>query len=114
MQVFFRLSRADNSVVGGPIGPKFELVQYIIHVLITCKLKKEPRKNGDIDFRRSRAANFAVGLQILIKFELIQALMHVLINCKYHKDWIINSREKVETTFSHRKPMGFFHTLKGS
>ena len=28
MGVFFRCSRADNSVVGGPIWPKFELVQY--------------------------------------------------------------------------------------
>ena len=86
MRVFFRLSGADNSEVGGPIGPKFELVQYIMHVLITCKFKKEQRKGGDIDFRCSRAANFAVGLQILTKFELIQAFMHVLINCKYHKD----------------------------
>ena len=32
MGVFFNLSRADNSVVGGPIGPKFELVQDIMHV----------------------------------------------------------------------------------
>ena len=41
MGVFFRLSRADNSVIGGLIGPKFELVQDIMHVLITCKVKKD-------------------------------------------------------------------------
>ena len=36
---FFRRSRADNSVVGGPIWPKFELVRDIMHVLVTYKLK---------------------------------------------------------------------------
>ena len=41
MGVFFRLSRADNSVVGGPIWPKFELVQDIMHVLFACKIKKD-------------------------------------------------------------------------
>ena len=38
--IFFRLSRADHSVVGGPIGSKFELVQDSLHVLIICKFKK--------------------------------------------------------------------------
>ena len=37
----FRLSMADNSVVSRPIGSKFELVQDIMHVLITCKFKKD-------------------------------------------------------------------------
>ena len=31
----FRLSRADNSIVDGPIWPKFELLLYIMHVLDT-------------------------------------------------------------------------------
>ena len=102
MGVFFRLSRVDNSVVGGPIGLKFELVQDIMHVLITCKFKKDwvisnQEKVETLIFRCSRAANSSVGCQILTKFEIIQAFMHVLITCKYHKDWIINSREKVET-----------------
>ena len=35
MGVFFRCSRADNTVVGGPIWPKFELV------LITYKFKMD-------------------------------------------------------------------------
>ena len=38
--IFFRLSRADNSVVGGPVGPKFELVD-TMDVLITCKFKRD-------------------------------------------------------------------------
>ena len=39
MGVFFRCSRADNSVVGGPIWPKFELVPDNMHVLVTYKSK---------------------------------------------------------------------------
>ena len=41
MGVFFRSSRADNSVVGGPIWPKFELVQNNMHVLVTYKFKMD-------------------------------------------------------------------------
>ena len=39
MGVFFRCSRADNSVVAGPIWPKFELVQDNMHVVVTYKFK---------------------------------------------------------------------------
>ena len=43
MGVFFRCSRADtcNYVVGGPIWPKFELVQDNMHVLVTYKFKMD-------------------------------------------------------------------------
>ena len=41
MGIFFRRSRAANSVVGGQIWPKFELIQDIMHVLITCKFEKD-------------------------------------------------------------------------
>ena len=34
---FFRRARADNSGVGGGIWPKFELIQALMHVLVTCK-----------------------------------------------------------------------------
>ena len=34
--------------------------------------------------------------------------MYVIITCKYEKDLIKNSLEKVETSFSHYKPMGIF------
>ena len=39
--VFLRRSRAANSVVGGPIWPKFELIHNIMHVLVTCKFEKD-------------------------------------------------------------------------
>ena len=42
---FFRLSRAANSKVSGGILPKFELIQPLIVVLVTCKNKEDPIKN---------------------------------------------------------------------
>ena len=52
--VFLRRSRAANSVVGGPIWPKFELIHNIMHVLVTSKFEKDRininRLHDDIDF----------------------------------------------------------------
>ena len=42
----FRRSRTANSVVCGPIWPKFELVRDFMHVLVTCKPKKDRIKNN--------------------------------------------------------------------
>ena len=42
----FRRSRAANSVVSGPIWPKFELVRDFMHVLVTCKYKKDRIKSN--------------------------------------------------------------------
>ena len=39
--VFLRRSWAANSVVGGPIWPKFELIHNITHVLVTSKFEKD-------------------------------------------------------------------------
>ena len=41
---FFRRSRAVNSVVSGTIWPRFELVLDFMHVLVTCKYKKDRMK----------------------------------------------------------------------
>ena len=41
MGVFLRRSRAANSVVDGPIWPKFELIHNIMHVLVTSKFEKD-------------------------------------------------------------------------
>ena len=46
MGIFFRRSRAANSVVSGPIWPKFELVRDFMHVLVNCKYKKDRIKNN--------------------------------------------------------------------
>ena len=48
MGVYLRRSRAANSVVGGPIWPKFELIHNIMHVLVTSKFEKDRINiNGD-------------------------------------------------------------------
>ena len=54
MGVFLRRSRAANSIVDGPIWPKFELVHNIMHVLVTSKFEKigsiSTEIRDDIDF----------------------------------------------------------------
>ena len=42
----FRPQRAANSVVSGPIWPKIEPVWDFMHVLVTCKYKKDRIKNN--------------------------------------------------------------------
>ena len=42
----FNHSRAANSVVSGPIWLKFELVWDFMHVLVTCKYKKDRIKSN--------------------------------------------------------------------
>ena len=46
--------KAANAVVSGPIWPKFELMRDFVHVLVTCKYKKDLIKNnrekGEISF----------------------------------------------------------------
>ena len=48
-------SRAANSVVRGRIRPNFELIQALMHVIVTCKYEKDPiksipRKRDDVVF----------------------------------------------------------------
>ena len=42
---FFRRARADNSGAGDGILPKFELIQAVMHVLVTCKNEDDQIKN---------------------------------------------------------------------
>ena len=36
----------DNSAVGGPIKPKFELVRALMHVIIACKYEKDQMRDS--------------------------------------------------------------------
>ena len=48
MGVFLRRSMAANSLVSGPICPKFKLIHNIMHVLVTSKYEKDrSNNNGD-------------------------------------------------------------------
>ena len=102
---FFRLSRAANSALGGPIKPKFELVRALMHVIIACKYEVDQIKNSREKMETPFFAIITLSVTmetsgwIWPNFKLIQALMYVIITCKYKKDLIKNSREKLETSF---------------
>ena len=57
----FRRSMADNSAAGGPIWPKFESIQDIMHVLITCKFEE-----GRINSNREKVVT-SIFRQITLK-----------------------------------------------
>ena len=44
---FFKHKRAANSAVRGQIWQKFELIQDIVVILVTCKNEEDPLKNKD-------------------------------------------------------------------
>ena len=52
--IFFRRSRAANSVVHGQISPNFELIQALMYIIVTCKyemnLIKDIRENVMMPF----------------------------------------------------------------
>ena len=74
---FLRCSRAANSVVGGPIWPKFKLIHNIMHVLVTSQFEKDRINingdyNDDIDFLDAQGQlNSVVSGGICLKFKLI-------------------------------------------
>ena len=47
MGIFFRCLRAANSAVGGRIWLNFELLRAPIHVIVTCKYKKDRIKTAE-------------------------------------------------------------------
>ena len=111
----------------GRIWPNFELIQALIHVLITCKYEKDPIKNSGENlmtsfstiislwdfFIRSRAANSAVLGPIWPNFELVRDVMHVLVTCKYDVSSMTNLRRPVRLQnvfLTFRKPN---NTLNG-
>ena len=43
--IFFRRSRAGNSVVNGRISLNFELIQVLMYIIVSCKYEMNPIKN---------------------------------------------------------------------
>ena len=43
--IFFRRSRAANSVEHGRISPNFELIQALMYIIVTCKFEMNRIKN---------------------------------------------------------------------
>ena len=111
---FSRRSKAANSIVQGPIWPKFEPIRDIISVLAGCKNEEDPIKNEGarvvttlfIDFSDAQGKltpksvmDFEVSDGILLKFKLIQAFMVGLVTCKNEEDPSKNEGTRVVITF---------------
>ena len=105
---FFKRSRAANSKVPRRIGPKFEFIQDIMVVLLTCKNEEDPIKNEGarvltrlyIDFPYTRGLRTSQSMvKSRPKFKLIQAFMNVLLTCKNAEDPIKNEGARVLTRF---------------
>ena len=99
----FSTSRASNALVSGPIGPKFELLQDFMHVLITCKYKKDRIKhNGEkvetsYPHYKSMGAFCCHGNQsfdpICPKTLCCLSLTPMMPHIKYDKDWPTGFRD---------------------
>ena len=68
----FRRSKVANSVVSGPVWPKFELVRDFMYVLVTCKYKKDRMKNK----RENVNGGFLLPWKPEFWSNLPQSLMH--------------------------------------
>ena len=100
---FFRRSRAANSIVSGPIWPKFELVPDFMHVLITCKYKKvsvekQPRKGGHhLPHYKSMGAFCCHGCQgfdpICLKTLCSLSPPLMMLHIKFDQDWPTGLRD---------------------
>ena len=73
---FFRRSWAANSVVSGPIWPKFEFVRDFMHVLVTCKYKKDRIKRTDKRWRHPIISQWAVSVAMDTRVLIQSASKH--------------------------------------
>ena len=100
---FFRRSRAANSVVSGPIWPKFDLVQDFMHVLVTCKYKKigskatEKRWKHNFPHYKSMGTFYCHGHQsfdpICLKTFRSLSPPQVMLHVKFDQDWLPGLRD---------------------
>ena len=106
---------ATNSIVSGPIWPRVKLLRDFMHVLVTCKYKKNRIKNNQEKVETlyvywkfnlpTRACNSEVTDSIQPEFELIWDFM---VTSKSDEDPIKNEWASLETPFYHYKSMGNF------
>ena len=99
----FRRSRAANSVVGGPNWPKFALVRDFMHVLVTCKYKKDRLKTTEKRLRhrfphyKSMGAFCCHGHQsfypICLKTLCSLSPPPVMLHIQFDQDWPIGLRD---------------------
>ena len=97
---FFKRSRATYSVVSGLIWPKFELVRDFMHVLVTCKYKKDRTKRSrrhHFPICKSMGAFYCYGHQsfypICLKALCSLSPPLVMLLIKFDQDWPTGRRE---------------------
>ena len=100
---FFRRSRAANSLVSGPTWLKFELVRDFMHVLVTCKYKKDRFKSNRERWRHHFSHYKSMGafcyhghqsfdptcLKTLCSLSPTQVMLHM----KFDQDWPTGLRD---------------------
>ena len=117
---FFQTLKAAYSAVGSRIWLNFKLLQAPMHVIITCKYKKERMKKSREKVETlffpiiTLSCTMENSGRIWPNFKLIQALMYLIITCKYQKDPIKNSREKINIIFPIIRLWGFFRRSRAA
>ena len=95
---------AEGQLTLLPSLAEFELIQDIMHFLVTCKFTKDQINSNRVKVKAliiiySLAAMSVVSCRIWLKFKLITAFMHALILCKNEEYTIKNDGASVTTTF---------------
>ena len=95
--------KATNSIVSGPIWPKFELVRDFIHVLVTCSIKRIGSKTTEKRWRhhflhyKSMGAFCSHGNQsfdsICPKTLCSHSSIPVMLHIKFDQDWPTGLRD---------------------
>ena len=105
----FRRSRAANSVASGLIWPKFELVRDFMHVLVTCKYKKDRIKTTEKRWRNRFPLYKSMGTFCCHGYQSFDPICpktvcslsptQVMLHIKFDQDWPTGFRDmKVWTT----------------
>ena len=116
---FFRRSRAAKSAVGGPMRPKFELVQALMHVIITCKYEMERIKTGEKKWRH-RFPHNPICYHGNQRLDLAEFQTHPSSHVCYHylQVWKASDQEKPRKSGDIVFPIislwGYLQMLKGS
>ena len=90
---------AQGQVVSGPIWPKFKLVQDFMHVLLTCKYKKDQRKGGNTIFAIISQWGLSVAMDtrvfdpICLKTLCSLSTPPVMLHIKFDQDWPTGLRD---------------------
>ena len=113
---------AANSAVLGPIWPNFELVRYVINVLVTCKYAEDPIKNEGARVLTTLYVNFSAAQgQITLESVVVSgrnlnsSKLLCMSSLPARMRMIESKMKELECSqdFSHYKSMGIFPDAQG-